>query len=42
MSFVLAILNSLAETTMDFMLQDPAKAEDHCQAGFNALWRILN
>jgi AcrR family transcriptional regulator len=41
MSFVLAIMTSLAETTMDFMLQDPANAETHCQLGFDALWRIL-
>ncbi len=42
MTFVLAILNSLAETTMDFMLQDPVHAEDHCQVGFDALWRVLD
>jgi hypothetical protein len=41
MSFVLSIMNSLAETTMDFMLQDPRNAETHCQVGFDALWRIL-
>jgi hypothetical protein len=31
MSFVLSIMNSLAETTMDFMLQDPTNAEKHCR-----------
>jgi AcrR family transcriptional regulator len=41
MSFVLSVMNSLAETTMDFMLQDPTKAEKHCQVGFDALWRVL-
>jgi len=41
MSFVLSVTNSLAETTMDFMLQDPTKAEKHCQVGFDALWRVL-
>jgi hypothetical protein len=40
-SFVFSILNSLAETTMDFMVQDPTNAETHCQEGFNALWRVL-
>jgi AcrR family transcriptional regulator len=41
MSFVLSVMNSLAETTMDFMLQDPTNAERHCQVGFDALWRVL-
>src|ERR1700688_1636304 len=41
MSFVLSVMNSLAETTMDFMLQDPKYAEKYCQVGFDALWRIL-
>ena len=41
MSFVVAIMISLAEATMDFMLQDPANAEEHCRVGFDALWRVL-
>ncbi len=41
MSFVLSAMNALAETTMDFMLQDPINAEKHCRLGFDALWRIL-
>jgi AcrR family transcriptional regulator len=41
MSFVLSVMNSLAETTMDFMLQDPKNREKHCQVGFDALWRVL-
>ena len=41
MSFVLSVMNSLAETTMDFMLQDPKNAKKHCQVGFDALWRVL-
>lgn len=41
MSFVVSIMNSLAETTMDFMIQDPTNADTHCQLGFEALWRIL-
>lgn len=39
MSFVGAIMNALAETTMDFMINDPAQAEDHCKAGFETFWR---
>jgi AcrR family transcriptional regulator len=41
MEFVLAIMNSLAETTMDFMASDPANADEHCRAGFDALCRML-
>ena len=42
MSFVVSVMSSLAETTMDFMLQDPPNAEKHCQLGFGALWRTLH
>jgi AcrR family transcriptional regulator len=41
MGFVAAIMNSLAEATMDFMVQDPANAKKHCKAGFDALWRVI-
>jgi AcrR family transcriptional regulator len=41
MGFVLAIMNSLAETTMDFMVKDPANAGEHCTVGFDALCRML-
>jgi AcrR family transcriptional regulator len=41
MEFVSAIMNSLAETTMDFMVNDPANADEHCQVGFEALCRML-
>ena len=41
MGFVVAIMNSVAEATMDYMVQDPKKATDHCKVGFDALWRIL-
>jgi AcrR family transcriptional regulator len=41
MGFVAAILNSLAEATMDFMVQDPANAKKHRKAGFDALWRVI-
>ncbi len=41
MGFVAAIMNSMAEATMDFMVQDPANADKHCKAGFEALWRVL-
>ncbi len=41
MEFVVALVNSLAETTMDFMVNDPAHADEHCRAGFAALVRML-
>jgi hypothetical protein len=34
-------MNSLAEATIDFMIQDPANADKHCKASFDAAWRML-
>jgi hypothetical protein len=39
--FVGALMNSLAEATMDFMVQDPTNAKKHSKAGFDALWRVV-
>jgi hypothetical protein len=41
MGFVSAIMNSMAEATMDFMVQDPTNAKKHCKVGFDALWRVI-
>ena len=41
MAFVAAIMNSLAEATMDFMIHDPTHATKHCKVGFDALWRVI-
>lgn len=41
MGFVLGIMNALAETTMDFMVNDPKNADKHCEVGFDALWRVI-
>lgn len=41
MSFVGPIITSLAETTMDVMISDPARASEHCTAGFETFWRVL-
>jgi AcrR family transcriptional regulator len=41
MGFVVAMMNSLAEATMDFMVKDPANADEHCRIGFDALCRML-
>ncbi len=41
MEFVVAIMNSLADATMDFMVRDPTNAGKHCKLGFDALWRAI-
>jgi AcrR family transcriptional regulator len=39
--FVVAIMNSVAEATIDFMAQDSIHARKHRKEGFEALWRML-
>ncbi|MGI4813490.1 MAG: TetR/AcrR family transcriptional regulator [Janthinobacterium lividum] len=39
--FVSAIMSSLAETAIDFMLRDPAQAERYQHAGFQAFWKAI-
>lgn len=41
-AFVVTIMTSLAEATMDFMVREPINADEHCKVGFDALWRMLN
>ena len=41
MGFVVAIMNSVAEATIDFMTQDSAHSRKHCKEGFQALWRMV-
>ena len=41
LAFVSALMSAMADTTMDFMIADPANADAHCQAAFEALWRML-
>jgi AcrR family transcriptional regulator len=41
MGFVIAMASSLAEATMDFMVSDPANADEHCRLGFDAMSRVL-
>lgn len=41
MKFAGALINSMAEATMDAMLQDPEHAHDHCEVGFETLWRAI-
>lgn len=41
LAFMLALMSALADTTTDFMLRDPAHADEHSRAGFGALWRMV-
>lgn len=41
MGFVLTLMNSVAESTIDFMARDPTNAKKHCRVGFEALWRMV-
>ncbi|MBR0663107.1 TetR/AcrR family transcriptional regulator [Roseomonas hellenica] len=40
--FVAALVNSIADTTIDFMIRDPANAGAHCDVGFEAAWKVLS
>ena len=40
-SFVIAMLNSIAEATIVIMAQDAAHARERCREGFAALWRAI-
>ncbi|WP_428394013.1 TetR/AcrR family transcriptional regulator [Lichenicoccus sp.] len=39
--FVFDLMNAVAETTVDFMIKDPAGAQAHSQTAFEAVWRML-
>jgi diacylglycerol kinase len=41
MGFVVAIMNSVAEATIDFMTQDSTHARKYSKEGFEALWRVV-
>lgn len=41
LDFVSALMSALADTTIDFMIQDPANADKQCTAAFEALWRMV-
>jgi AcrR family transcriptional regulator len=41
LTFVVTLLNAVAEATIDFVLHDPENADAHGRAGFDALWRML-
>ena len=41
MAFVVALMNSIAETTIAAMAQDEVHAKLRCDEGFDALWRVV-
>lgn len=41
LAFVLALVGSMADTTIDFMIKDPANADMHNNMGFEASWQML-
>ena len=41
LAFVVALGNALADTTIDFAINDPAHADTYHQDGFDALWRLI-
>ena len=41
LGFVAALMNALADATVDFMIRDPANADKHSKAAFDALWRMI-
>ena len=41
LEFSVALMSGLADATIDFMIHDPANADKHCMAGFDAFWRMV-
>jgi AcrR family transcriptional regulator len=41
LGFVASLMSALADATTDFMIRDPANADKHAMAGFEALWRMV-
>ncbi len=41
LGLVVGLMSALADATIDFMIRDPANADQHSRAVFDALWRIV-
>ena len=41
LGFIAALMSALADATIDFMIRDPADADKHRMAAFDAMWRIV-
>src|ERR1700724_2891684 len=40
-SFVAAIMSAIGDTTMDFIMREPAQAKRYTKAGFDAFWNAV-
>jgi AcrR family transcriptional regulator len=41
LAFVMTLMNAQAEATIDFVMRDPAHADEYGLAAFEAVWRML-
>lgn len=41
LTFVVSIVDALADATIDYMIHDPDNADKHCMVAFEAIWRML-
>ena len=41
LGFVAALMSALADATTDFIIREPAHADQHARAAFDALWRMV-
>lgn len=41
LEFSVALMSAVADATIDYMIADPANADKHCQAAFDAFWRMV-
>ena len=41
LALVVALMGTVADTTVDFMIKDPARADAHRTASFDAVWRMI-
>lgn len=41
LGFVATLMSALADATIDYIVRDPANADRHRLAGFEALWRVV-
>ena len=41
LGFLVALMSALADATIDFVIRDPANADSHCAAAFEALWLMV-
>ena len=42
LGLVVGLMSALADATVDFIIRDPANADQHSQATFDALWRMVS